>query len=82
MGAEWLVVAHNHPCIELVDKLGYRSIQRVWVVGRLDAGKVGKKYAKFNRGMRMIIMPAFSELVGGMIFNDGKVPWWSVKFNI
>jgi putative SbcD/Mre11-related phosphoesterase len=72
MGAEWLVVAHNHPCIELVDKLGYRSIQRAWVVGRLDSGKVEKKYAKFNRRMRMVIMPAFSELVGGMVFNAVK----------
>jgi putative SbcD/Mre11-related phosphoesterase len=72
MGAEWLVMAHNHPCVELVDKLGYRSMQRVWVVGGLDAGRAERKYAKFNREMRIVIMPAFSELVGGMVFNAAK----------
>ena len=72
MEADWLVLAHNHPCVELIDKLGYRSIQRVWVVGKLDAGKVEKKYASFNRRMKVVVMPAFSELVGGMIFNAVK----------
>jgi hypothetical protein len=72
MEAEWLILAHNHPCIELTDRLGYRSIQRVWVVGRLEAERVDKKYANFNRRMRVVIMPAFSELVGGMVFNAVK----------
>ncbi|NYZ78743.1 metallophosphoesterase [Candidatus Micrarchaeota archaeon] len=72
MGADWLVLAHNHPCVELTDKLGYRSIQRVWVVGKLDAGKVEKKYAGFNSRMKVVVMPAFSELVGGMVFNAVK----------
>jgi hypothetical protein len=69
MEADWLVLAHNHPCVELVDRLGYRSIQRAWVVGKLDAGKAERKYPSFNRRMRVVVMPAFSELVGGMIFN-------------
>ncbi|NYZ76434.1 metallophosphoesterase [Candidatus Micrarchaeota archaeon] len=72
MEADWLALAHNHPCVELVDKLGYRSIQKVWVVGRLDSGKVEKKYASFNRKMKVVVMPAFSELVGGMMFNAVK----------
>jgi hypothetical protein len=72
MEAEWLVLAHNHPCVELRDKLGYRSIEKIWVVGKLEVGKVEKKYAKFNRRMKIVIMPAFSELVGGMMFNAVK----------
>lgn len=72
MEADWLVLAHNHPCVELVDKLGYRSIQRIWVVGRLNAGRVEKKYASFNRKMKLVVIPAFSELVGGMVFNAAK----------
>jgi hypothetical protein len=72
MEADWLLLAHNHPCVELTDKLGYRSIQKVWVVGRLDAGKVEKKYPGFNRDIKVVVMPAFSELVGGMIFNAVK----------
>jgi putative SbcD/Mre11-related phosphoesterase len=72
MKADWLVLAHNHPCVELIDRMGYRSIQRVWVVGKLDAGKVERRYAGFNRKMRVVVMPAFSELVGGMVFNAAK----------
>jgi len=69
MKADWLVLAHNHPCIELIGKLGYRSIEKAWIVGRLDAKKTSKKYAGFNKNLRVVVMPAFSELVGGMIFN-------------
>ncbi len=72
MEADWLVLAHNHPCVELVDRMGYRSIKRVWVVGRLEAKKVEKKYSNFNMRMKVVIMPAFSELVGGMVFNAVK----------
>lgn len=72
MEADWLLLAHNHPCVELVDKLGYRSIQKVWVVGSLEASRVKKKYPKFNGRMRVVVMPAFSKLVGGMVFNAEK----------
>jgi len=72
MLANWLVLAHNHPCIELRDKLGYRSIEKAWIVGKLNAGKTRKRYARFNKDMRVVVMPAFSELVGGMVFNAIK----------
>jgi len=72
MKADWLVVAHNHPCVEFVDKLGYRRVEKVWVVGEIDERKVGMKFEEFNRKMRFVVMPAFSELVGGMIFNSSE----------
>jgi len=72
MGADWLVLAHNHPCIEFRDRLGYRSIEKVWIVGEIDARKVRRRYKSFNKGMRVVVMPAFSELVGGMVFNSVK----------
>lgn len=72
MGAEWLVVAHNHPCVEFVDRVGYRRVEKVWVVGRIDKGRVGRKYKKFNKEMRFVLMPAFSELIGGMVLNSKK----------
>jgi len=72
MEAEWLILAHNHPCIELRDRMGYRSIEKAWIVGKLDARRIGKKYSKFNKEMKVVVMPAFSELVGGMIFNAMK----------
>ncbi|MEM3555804.1 MAG: metallophosphoesterase [Candidatus Micrarchaeia archaeon] len=72
MKADWLVVAHNHPCIEFVDKLGYRRVEKVWVVGEIDERKVEKKFKEFNRKMKFVVMPAFSELVGGMVFNSAN----------
>jgi len=72
MGADWLVLAHNHPCIELRDKLGYRSIEKAWIVGKLDARKTRRRYPEFNKDLKVVVMPAFSELVGGMVFNAVK----------
>jgi len=72
MQADYLIMAHNHPSIELVDKLGYRTISRVWVIGKLDSKRLEKRYKKFNKNIKVVIMPAFNELVGGLSFNKHK----------
>jgi len=55
--AKTLVLAHTHPCVEL----GGRQLQ-CWLVGRLCA----KARTRFRhwRSARVIVMPAFSQLVG------------------
>lgn len=71
MRAKALVLAHNHPVIEFRDRFGYRHAERAWIEGALDYKKLRDRY-ETNRRMRCIVMPAFSELVGGIAFNAGE----------
>jgi putative SbcD/Mre11-related phosphoesterase len=68
---ELLVAGHNHPAIELRDELGARTIEPVWLRSRLDPKKFPKKLQEAieEGGPRFLVMPAFSELVGGSAIN-------------
>lgn len=58
--AEKFVIGHNHPLIRIQDKIGAKFFRQAWIRGKIKTGK------------ELIVMPAFSKLVGGMIINDVK----------
>jgi len=64
-GAKHLVLAHSHPCVEL-DKMQLQC----WLMGRLSQ----KAKARFRnwRTLKVIMMPAFSQMVGCTPVNKGK----------
>jgi len=68
---ELLVAAHNHPAVEFRDELGARMIEPVWLRCRLEPKKFPKKLqdAIKGDGPRLLVVPAFSELVGGGAIN-------------
>lgn len=68
---ELLVMAHNHPAVEFRDELGGRTIEHVWLRCRLEPKKFPKKLqgAVEGDGPELLVMPAFSELVGGAAVN-------------
>jgi len=68
---ELLVAAHNHPAVEFRDELGARTIEPVWLRCRLEPKKLPKKLqdAIKGDGPGLLVMPAFSELVGGGAIN-------------
>ena len=55
---EKLIIGHNHPCLEIKDRMGSKYREPVWAMGR--KGK-----------MRVIVMPAFNPLVGCHPVNQG-----------
>jgi putative SbcD/Mre11-related phosphoesterase len=66
-----LVTAHNHPAVEFRDELGGRTVESIWIRAKLDASKFPKKLQKQIDGElpELLVMPAFSELVGGTAVN-------------
>ena len=68
MKAEWVVVGHLHPCVEIMQE-GVRAVKPVWMVAEPDAEKLCAKYPKANKGIRLAVMPAFNPLVGGALLN-------------
>jgi len=89
LGADCLIMAHNHPVIRFDDDFGYRTIRRIWVKARLNLSMLhgllsspresdlrdpdreidDKNSEKPTEMMKLIIMPAFNEMLGGLQMN-------------
>jgi uncharacterized protein len=72
--SSYVVMGHNHPIIRLVDALGYVSSKPVWIRACFVEGVFRKRYPELGRynNPRVIIMPAFNELLGGIAFNEAS----------
>lgn len=70
MRCDYLFMAHTHPAIEFKDKLGYRSIEQIWIRGGMGKGLVKKKYKIKKTGeLQTTILPTFNRLLGGVALN-------------
>lgn len=67
---DYLFVAHLHPAIEFRDKFGFRSVEQVWLVSKVNAKKIKEKYKvkKIGKG-NVIVMPVFNKLLGNIKLN-------------
>ncbi len=73
LNTKLLAAAHNHPAVEFRDELGGRTIEPVWLRAKLDASKFPKRLQEQIEGEppELLVIPAFSELVGGAAVNRG-----------
>ncbi|MEM3031170.1 MAG: metallophosphoesterase [Candidatus Micrarchaeia archaeon] len=72
--AKYLVMGHNHPGVRFVDKMGHAETQKAWAIGKIDVKKARERYAKVNPALKIIVMPAFNELVASVPFNAVSSP--------
>jgi len=72
MGADYLVSAHQHPQIEMIDKLGKKHVEPAWFVLEPEKKNIKKHYNEFNDKIKLVLMPAFNPLVGSPIKKDQK----------
>lgn len=68
---EAIIAGHNHPAIEFRDELGGRLIEPIWLRAKLNPKKLPKKLlsSTTQKLPELIVIPAFSELVGGAAMN-------------
>lgn len=66
-----LVMGHNHPTIEFKDDLGGKAKEPAWIKTRLKSENLPENLRKEikGEGPEVMIVPAFSKLVGGGAFN-------------
>jgi len=70
MQCDYLFMGHLQPAFEFRDKLGYTSIQQVWLKGKLDQDLIKKKYKISKTGkLNIIIVPSFNRLSGSLAVN-------------
>ncbi|ELZ16168.1 metallophosphoesterase [Haloterrigena salina JCM 13891] len=74
-------LGHEHPCVRLEDEVGGSRVERAWLRGRLDPDPFrerpeyeGVSWLEEDDGTssqspRIIVMPAFNDLVGGTWVN-------------
>jgi len=71
MGADYLVSAHQHPQLSVVDRSGKRHSEPVWMISEPDGKNIAGHYKKFNSGIKLVLMPAFNPLVGASFAASG-----------
>jgi len=67
---DYLIIAHNHPCIEFRGEFGYGVTESAWI--RLNFKKEYLSTIDIQKNPEIIIMPAFNDLIYGMPFNARK----------
>ena len=67
---DYLFMGHVQQAVEFIDKLGYRSVQQVWLKGELNQEIIKKKYKTKKTGeLNIIITPSFNKLSGSLVVN-------------
>lgn len=67
---DYLIIAHNHPCIEFRGEFGYGITESAWI--RMNFKKEYLSTIDIQKNPEIIIMPAFNDLIYGMPFNARK----------
>jgi len=71
MKSEIIIMAHTHPTIMLTDRRGYKMFEPCWIKTNFSNKKLKEKYPE-SVNPKLIILPAFNPLCGGMAINkDG-----------
>jgi len=71
---DYVIMGHNHPIVRMADPLGHISSKPVWIRTRFVESVFRERYPEIDgyANPRVIIMPAFNELVGGIAFNEAS----------
>jgi len=70
MQCDYLFMGHLQPAIEFCDSFGFRSIEQVWLKGKLNREKVKERYKTKKVGrLNLLILPSFNKLSGSLILN-------------
>lgn len=92
LGADYLVIGHNHPVVHFRDSLGFRVIRQIWLKSDCNRRRLAGAFlqyhgVKFNmdpieavervfnvevRAPKLIVMPAFNDILGGLPINLEK----------
>lgn len=72
MMLDYIITAHNHAAVSIRDSNGAVYVEKAWLIAGLNAEMAAKQYDTFNNGIRIIIMPAFNDLITGMPINERR----------
>jgi putative SbcD/Mre11-related phosphoesterase len=47
-GADYLIIAHNHPTVHFIEPTGFRIIRQIWVKAECNGRKVAESFLRYN----------------------------------
>jgi putative SbcD/Mre11-related phosphoesterase len=68
MRCDQIIIGHTHPTVMLVDRLGFKMFESCWLKGKTIKNKIVERYPNCI-DTRILIMPAFNPLCGGIAIN-------------
>jgi putative SbcD/Mre11-related phosphoesterase len=72
MQLSYIISAHEHLSVKMVDRNGAIYNQKVWAISGLNRKEASLNYEKFNKGIKLVSIPAFNELITGTAIEKGK----------
>lgn len=70
MTAKYILAGHNHVAVSFLDKNKAFYTQKAWLVAPINARKAKEKYNSFNKNAKLVVLPAFNDLIIGMPVNE------------
>lgn len=70
MTKDYMIVAHNHIAVSFKDEKGTFYNQKAWLVASVDAEGASKRYKSVNSSIKLVVMPAFNDLITGRAVNE------------
>ena len=70
MLTDYIITAHNHIAVSITDKNGGFYTEKAWLIADLNPEGARRHYESFNEKIKLIIMPAFNDLITGMPVNE------------
>ena len=65
MTKDYLIVAHNHVAVSIKDEKGALYTQKAWMIASVDEDGARERYKEFNKKIKLVVMPAFNDLITG-----------------
>ncbi|MCL4388368.1 MAG: metallophosphoesterase [Candidatus Marsarchaeota archaeon] len=72
MQSQYLITAHNHAALSIKDLNGALYSRKAWVIAEINPEEASRRYRRFNKSIKLIIMPAFNDLILGHPVNEGE----------
>jgi|Deesub1362A_J573_1020465.scaffolds.fasta_scaffold00151_41 hypothetical protein len=64
---KYIIMGHNHPCVEFTDEFGRSIRESAWIRARLN--RRADEFYEVKRNPEIVVMPAFNDLIYGTPFN-------------
>ena len=72
MQSKYLITAHNHAALSIKDINGAVYSRKAWVVAGINPEEASARYSRFNKSIKLVIMPAFNDMILGHPVNAGE----------
>jgi uncharacterized protein len=70
MRKKYIIIAHNHVAVAFRDENKAFYNQKAWLIAKVNKKGAKSHYKEFNKEIKLIVMPAFNDLILGRAVNQ------------